>query len=181
MCQVSGFQIREAIRRVSSKVEISRKRLNRSQTYFPVDSDGEAVAPPPIEKYISELYELESLLARLQDAQAKFNTTMRIQLEGGEDISLTEAVKLVGVLSRVIKAWSDFVGADDLVSRYVFQENSSCRDKDNIYAVPSLAAAVAVPMVDKYSAKLSRLRAAIASANAKTIEVFNIDREVLFP
>lgn len=158
---INGYQIREALKRWRIRHEVSDKQFSESLFVF----KSEDKLPP--DKVIEDFKKADEAIALLETIQQGYNRQISMTVLG-RAMTLDLAVKLVGGAGRVEKMWrtaATSTGRD----RYSSREMS--RRADEEYAqrvVPQDQASLKADEAARYA---SALRAAIAEANSKTIEM----------
>lgn len=171
MSQVSGFQIREGL-----KVLEMRKGAIVSQfkpALYAFEDDDESESAIDIAEAIKKA---ETDIASLQTAQAEYNLTVKVKVQGKE-ISLLQAVKLVGGAGRMEKSWKDAATVRRR-ARYEREEEQT-RSNDETYAKPTMTKAEALTKAMESSRYASALRAAIATGNQEKIEIAGLEASLL--
>jgi hypothetical protein len=167
--KVTGYQIREALRRWHDRRDIHSRTFTEALWQFSTDQNGN-----PVE--IAQMYEkADRAIAALEVAQQEYNQRVTVKLSDGE-FKLSVAVKRVGGAGRLTKMWrsaATSTGRD----RYSYRENR--RSKDDEFAKRMVAQPVAMEQADKAAQYASQLRAAIAVANGTEIELESVDPNLL--
>ena len=162
--QITGFTIREAIKRWEMVRETSSKQWNDSQFVFEKD---EKTSPDDLMKAYRDA---ERAVASLQTAQARFNIQTKVKVLG-EEMTLAEAVKLVGGAGRVEKMWKSYA-ANTGSDRYSRVELS--RSKENEYAKRAVSVKDCLKRATEAAKFAGALRAAIAEGNSVKVEASTI-------
>jgi hypothetical protein len=153
--------IREALRRAVTRRDIAGKQFN--ETIFQFETDKQ-ISP----QEISSAFEAaDDAVAQLQAAQQKYNDRITVKVNG-RSMNLSYAVKRVGGAGRLEKMWrhaATTTGRD----RYSYREMS--RKADDILATRAVSVDEALQRANAASQFASELRAAIATANAKEVEM----------
>ncbi len=150
--KVTGYQLREAIKRWQLRRDTAAAQFTDSLKAFPGEDK-----PDPRE-IMERLYTAESSIAVLQAAQARYNLSIVIS----NDFSLHEAVKLVGGAGRREKMWRNVAAPQ----KNKYEINRDERDKDAVVARPTVSQGQAMELADQAAGSASFLRSAIAVANA---------------
>lgn len=96
--KINGYSLRSAIVNRSSALELAVSSFHASISKK--DAEATLRTMEDIEKYEREI-------SKLQAFQAEYNLTVTVEIKG-EEISLAEAVKMIGGLERVAKQWKLF-------------------------------------------------------------------------
>jgi hypothetical protein len=117
----------------------------------------------------------EKAIARLQTAQAAYNLTVQVEVEG-ERISLCEAVKRLGGYERRERMWRNAMrqvvpGAARARHRYVMPGAQSAEEQ----ARPTVTQAQARELTSAASKSAAKLRSAIAAGNALELEIKDLE------
>lgn len=168
--QVTGYQLREAIKRATQRCEMARNVFKDSATGF----DDEA--KDPIKAAIA-FDERGTDVALLQALQQTYNQNVVLQGIKVRDMPVTLAVgvKLVGHAGAVEKEWRNMASAKR--DRYS-SDPATERDTSKIYARKLVTPAMAVARSEVAGAFAAQLRAAIAVANNTTLDM-DIDPALL--
>ena len=164
--KVTGYKLQAAIREQQERRTLNESRWANGQMSWPADVDK---LPNP-KTFIAEILDSERKIARLQTAQAQFNLAVKVKVQG-QELTLHEAVKLVGGAGRVEALWKTSAKGDSNDYRY----GASVRDKDSIVAVRLVSQDEATEEAAK-AAKFARsLREAIQAGNASLVEIAGLD------
>jgi len=165
--KITGFLLREAIRRWELRRDTAANQFEDSLSHFPGE---EKQAPDEI----SELFlEAEIRVAKLQAAQSRYNLEVRVAVMG-EGMTLCEAVKRLGGAGRMDKMWRVAAGGGKK-ERYAYRDDT--RQAGEIRASRTIAVKDAMSRANKASAFAGALRAAVAKGNGTeyTATELNID------
>lgn len=167
---VNGNSIRSAIKRWRMRKEAADGQFIGSLNAF----DGE-------EKQFPETLAEEYLVAgfavtKLRAVQQLFNQRVKLELDrkylpGQGQITLAEAVGMVGTLAAVEKMWKDAISSGDRDPWSRNRRTASSRSKDNEYSERSVSVEFCVKKAADISKKVDHLREAIGSANSTKIEI----------
>ena len=161
---VTGYKLREAIKQQSLRLDATERMLGESYKAFP---DEKKAHPAEL---IRQLEETERNIARLQTAQAMYNVNVHVIFEG-RSATLAEAIKLLGGLSRIEKAWRKATGSkkDD---HYPYdRSNKDERDPTKLYAAWVVPPAEAIEKALSAAKRTAELRGLVAVANAFEVEL----------
>ncbi len=167
--KVTGYQLREAIRRWSGVVDVTAKQFPDSIWGF--DSDELDAKPKTI---AAEYEEADLAIATLETAQQFYNQQIMVNV-GGQRMTLSTAVKRVGGAGRLEKLWRN-AATDSGRDRWSNRERT--RSKDTEVATRSISAADCLAAARKASQFAGNLRAAIAMGNSKELEI-EIDKNLV--
>lgn len=160
--QVTGFQIKAAIKRVGLRREATARQFKESLFTF----EGEDELKP--EQVIASYKEADESLARLQDLQETFNSKFTVDA-AGKKMSLNLAIKLVGGADRIANFWKDAATTSTKSDRWGQSQHS--RDTTHEYAKQQITRKDAMAGADKAAKYAADLRGAIAEGNTNKIEL----------
>lgn len=163
--RVTGFKLREVIKGNEIKRGSLQSLFSESLTAF---KDDEEKGDP--KKLADELHQCDEAIAKLQTALAQFNLSVRVRADGRE-MSLCEAVKQVGVVDRMEKLWAGAHAS----SRY----SDRTRSKEIEVAVATIKPREAIEKSLSFSKSANTIRAAIAEANAKEVNIEFLDEALV--
>jgi hypothetical protein len=163
--KVTGYMLREAIKRHELRRDVAARSFNDSLKAFP----GEVKDNPA--DIVEQFLAAERATAALQTAQMRYNLAVKIDLYGhGWDrttMTLAEAIKLIGGEGRVEKMWRSAAGPSKK-DRYYSDDEI---DPSHIRAQPTIKPQEAVKLATVAGKRAGALRAAIATANATEVEI----------
>jgi len=157
MVKVTGYQLREAIRRTALDRDTSFASFKASQTAFP----GEVKEPT---KAMEAYLEAEEKLARLQAAQDQYNLT--VKADDGQTLAFI--VNFIGGLGRSAKGWREM--ATPKVDRYSFHSEAT-RSTTDIVAAPTLDRDTVVRQAKLIDKTFSHYRALVGTLNNVQLEI----------
>ncbi|MHA2279617.1 MAG: hypothetical protein ACXAC5_01815 [Promethearchaeota archaeon] len=169
MAKVTGYQLRESLRCWTDKRDVLSRNFQEAIWQFEDEKSGN-----PVEIAIG-YHEADKAIARLEAAQQEFNQRVAVSLPDGST-TLAIAVKRVGGSGRLAKMWRNAATSTGR-DRYSYRENR--RSKDDVFATRQVTQDLAMKQADEASRYASALRAAIAEANSKEIEIENLDPSLL--
>jgi hypothetical protein len=163
----TGYQIREALRRWGMKRDMASSQFEGSLKKF----DDEDKADP--NRVMNDFMLADEKIARLQLAQDIYNLGVMVTIKSrvGTDVkqmSLAQAVKLVGGAGRAEKMWRS--AANPSKDRYSMSADD-VRKEGEVRSKPVMAASEMMRRAEEISRYASSLRAAMATGNAVEIEV----------
>ena len=167
--KVSGIRLREAMRKWNTRLEVASKQFKTSLWQFKNDN---RKLPSPTQ-LSARFQEADKAIAAIQVAQQKFNLDCSVVV-AGQSMSLAMAVKLIGNAGRHEKMWRS-AAADDGNDRYT---RDNIRKADEIHAERQVSVEDSLSAAEAAAEYASSLRAAIATANARELEV-DIDPKYL--
>ena len=163
--KVTGYILREALKRHELRREVAARTFDDSLKAFP----GE-VKDNPVD-IVEQFLAAERATAALQTAQMRYNLAVKVNLHGhGWDhttMTLAEAIKLVGGEGRVEKMWRS-AASPGKKDRYYSEDEI---DPSHIRAQPTMKPQEAVKLATEAGRRAGALRAAIATANATEVEI----------
>jgi hypothetical protein len=164
--KITGYALRDAIRQHELRRDTANKTFSGSLKAFP----GETKMKP--DEIMAQFTTAERAIARLQVAQMRYNLAVTVKISG-EEMPLAEAIKIVGGLGRAEKMWKSATGPKE--DRYSSSFGSDTRDPTQAYAVPTLTISEAVRLTSAAGKRSGAVRAAIATANAREVEIENLE------
>lgn len=166
--QVNGFQIREAIKQHTLKREMAIKLFNDAGFLFP----GE-VKVSPIDR-AKEVQQADEAVAKLETFQQAFNA-IQIVLFDGQNITLSQAVKMIAGIGRLENLWKQYASkgltGQDSSRRSYGEASTTVRKTDEQHATRTIDLETCVELATAFARKQAALRAQIASANGRQIDV----------
>lgn len=167
--KLTGYQIREALRRAVANKTILEKQFGQSLWAFPKENKSDP------RKLGIELQEADNAVASLQCLQQKYNDTVQVKV-GDRHYTLALAVKKIGGASRLATLWKNAAIEDGSKDRYSGRKLS--RDKDEIQAVRQVSQDEARQLAQSASSEAGLIRAAIAIGNSEEIDFQNIEPDL---
>ena len=168
--KVTGYQLREAIKRATQRAEMSRNVFKDSATGFEDESKDPMTSATAFDNCGVDV-------ALLQALQQQYNQT--VMLEGisvrNAPVSLAVGVKLVGHAGAIEKEWRNMASAKR--ERYG-SDPATERDNTKTYAKKLVTPAMAMRQSEICGAFAAKLRAAIAVANNTALDM-DIDPALL--
>lgn len=159
--KISGFGLQLALKRLTAQRELELARFGETLYQF----EGEKKPHPDevAEKYL----QLERKIAKVQSAQAKYNSGIDLG-----PMSLQEAVKFIGGLTRLERLWKGQVKPKETPRWMGGEGNSKIRDKEKDYAMAVFSTDELMTRAMRTNGQVAELRAAIQrfNANEKTLE-----------
>jgi hypothetical protein len=159
--KVTGYMLREAIKQQELRSESAMSRFPNTLKKFPGE---ECELPTDV---ANELLFAESALAKLRTAQARYN--LMVILNDG--ITLAEAIKQTVAIGKVEKLWKDL--ATKKKDRYSMDSDE--RSPDVLRAIPMVTNKQCVDLARAAAKSVNQIRQRIAIANAKEVEIENLD------
>lgn len=159
--KVTGYQLREAIKRQVQRCEMAKDVFRGSYVGF----DGEDKDPVAAG---TMFYEAGTSVALLQAAQQRYNDRVTVTHKG-EPITLAVAVKLIGHLGAYEKEWRTI--ASQKKERSYGSDPTLERDTTKIYAQRLISTATAFSLAEAAGKDAAQLRAAIATANNTELDI----------
>jgi hypothetical protein len=161
---ITGYKLREAIKQQQLRLDATERVLSDSYKAFP----GEQKTHPA--ELIQQIEDIERRIARLQTAQVSYNLVSKVMFEG-QTLSLAEAIKVLGGLSRVEKAWRKATGGKEERNIYG-RDNKDERDPAKQYAAWVVSPNEAIEKSLAAAKRTAELRGLIAVANAREPAAF---------
>lgn len=163
--KTTGWALREAIKQNELRKDTAARAFGTTLMTFV----GEGKPSP--QTVMAQFLKAEETIAKLQVAQARYNLMVTVNLEG-ETITLCEAVKRIGGLGRAEKMWRTATGSKP--DRYSYRDEN-VRNPNEVRAQPTISVNEAAEKASAQAKVAGRLRAAIATANAREVEIENLD------
>lgn len=160
--KITGYALREAIKLQELRRDTAARAFNGSLKAFP----GETKETP--QAVVESFLWAETAIAKLQTAQARYNLSVAFDIDG-RIITLSEAIKRIGGISRAEKMWRTAAGPKP--DRYNSYGNDDEIDPSKVRAVPMITAAKAIEQASVVAKLAGSLRAAIATGNTKEVEL----------
>lgn len=158
--KVTGYKIREALRRWNLKRDVAYRSFKDCLKRFP-----DEVKPNP-EDVMQEFKKIDHTIALLQVAQDSYNLAIKIDY-CGNTVSLSLGVKLIGGAGRVDGMWREVVAPKE--DKYGTRDD--VRSAGDVRVVSNILREVAVKLSEASSQYAAQLRNAVAAANAKEVEI----------
>lgn len=163
--KVNGFKIQQIIKDLSHEREVIKTRFVPSLKKF-----GWETKPSPYE-ISDKLLKLESDISSWQALQDAFNINVKVA-PLGTTMSLAEAIKAIGGLSRVQALWQ----AASKEEENYFGESS--RQKDTEYQFLTVSKEDAAAKAKEFSKLVAAFREAIQKGNAQEL-TFTVNKAIL--
>lgn len=160
--KVTGYKIQHKLKELEQLKEVAAQQFNDNIMQF--ESQNEKMELPEV---FASYTTIEKKIAKLQGAQCQYNLAVNVNVLG-EDMSLLEAVKLVGGAGRSEKMWKDVVKGNR-TRHHGYGEQT--RSKDQEYAVRSVSINDAVGFAQQSTKIAGALREAIQVGNATEVEL----------
>lgn len=168
--QVSGYELREALRNWVTRREILSKQFTKSLWAFP----GEDTSANPPEGVALRFQVADRNVATLEEAQQYYNLQVKVCLNCFKDeppsvYTLSRAVKLVGGAGRYEKMWR--TAAVDTGDGNRWGDRDLVRRNDETKAERTVPIDQCVRLAERASKFANALRSGIAKANTSFIEI----------
>jgi len=163
--EVTGYTLRAAVHQHELRRDTALRAFTGSLRVFP----GETKESPT--DLMDQFSKAERAIARLQVAQMRYNLKVKVKVDG-EEISLAEAIKLVGGLGRTEKMWKTATGPKE--DRYSTRSEDQ-RDPSQVYSQPTISVTEAVRRTAAAGKKSGAMRQAIAIGNSQAVEVEDLE------
>lgn len=153
--QVTGYMLREALRRAITRRDLYAKQFKEHLFAFPGESkSAEAMA----DRYMAA----DTAVGILQDAQQRYNQDVGVTI-GGRTLTLSLAVKMISGASRLASMWKEAIN-DTGRGRYDTDGRTS-KSIENVYADRTVSVEQAMKRAEEADHIVSDLRTAMAQAN----------------
>lgn len=163
--KVTGFMIREAIRQQELKRKTASDQFGESAWTF----ENENKMSP--DEAMTAFVAADRAMAALGVAQARYNLEVKGTISG-QEMTLSEMVKLVGGAGRTEKMWRG-IAAD--TGRDSYSRRDHERNKESEYAKRTLSQQDATKRASEAMRFAGQLRASIAQLNTKEVEIDGLD------
>lgn len=160
--KTTGWALKEAIKEHELRRDTAARSFNGTLKAF---ADDKKQSPQEV---VEEFLARERSIASLQVAQAEYNLKVRVKHDGRE-ITLCEAVKLIGGLGRAEKMYRSATGAKP--DRYSSYADTDVRDPKQERAKETISPKEAAVLASAQARVAGRLRAAIATGNGTEVEI----------
>ena len=158
---VTGYKIREAVRRWTTLQAVSAKMF--PETIYAFDGD---IKDTPLEMD-GAFWKASLAIAELQEAQQRYNASVVVKV-GNEEMTLSKAIKLVAFAGQRSKQWRT---AASETGRNRFHERVLTRSKEDEVARRQCTIKDCLSEQERIDRYLSDLRTAIAVGNGQEKEV----------
>lgn len=169
--KVTGYKLREALRRWQLRRDTAAGQFDKSLMAFP----GEDKAKP--DDIASAVLVAEQAIASLQTTQTRYNVAVTVHAGEFGKLTLLGCVKRIGGLARVEKMWRGAAGTEK--KRASLYEALHARDKDQVQAVRTVSYDDASKRAEAIGRQLAALREAIATGNATELAIEDFDAALL--
>ncbi len=164
--KVTGYKLREALRRWQLRRDTASTQFAGSLVAFPGDDK------PKPDAIAATVLAAETAIARLQAAQTRYNLNVNVTVDGMGGVPLLFCTKAVGGLARVEKLWRGATGSEKKRSSLY---DYVTRAKDQEQAVRVVSFDDAAKQAEVHGRKLAALREAIAAGNATELTIEDLD------
>jgi hypothetical protein len=164
--EVTGYKLREALRRQTLRRETASSQFNDSLKKFP---DEEKATPDDV---IKKVRSAEEAIATLQVAQTRYNLAVRVEVPGSRgQRTLLECIKRIGGLGRIEKTWRS---AATVKERGMFDHDET-REPGVVRQQRQLSVDEASARTEQIDRELAVLREVIAVGNAHKVDMEDLD------
>jgi len=155
-----GYKLRSSIKQWETRKATAARLLEDRKYYFPSDER------PDLVGMMADLVQAERNVCRLQEAQARYNLLVEVDVQG-ERMTLAQAVKRLGGAGRVEKIWRDLLGGGKGRRSWLDVDSPPrVRKGDEERAVRTLSDAEVLVHAERAAKAAAALREAIAVANS---------------
>lgn len=166
--KVTGYLLREAIKQHELRRDAASMAFDGSLKAFPNDEK------PKPQELVEQFLASELAIAQLQVAQMRYNLAVTVEVTGqgtyaGDKMTLAEAIKRVGGQGRSEKMWRSATGGKK--DRYASSYGEDEIDPSRVRAKATITVNEAVKLASQAGKRAGAMRAAIATANAKEVEI----------
>ena len=159
--EVTGYEIREALKRWKTQRLVADQQFNASLFAF----KDEKKANP--EEIVSNFRKADTAIALLQELQQQYNSKVKVKV-GKEDITLSLAVKLVGGAGRITNMWHK-AATETGLDRY--ESRSMTRKTDEERAGRVVPQDKAIKLSDEAAKFAAAIRSAMAVGNSVKLDM----------
>lgn len=163
--KVTGYKLREALRRWQLRRDTASGQFSKVLTAFPGEKK-----PTPYD-IAEQVLTAELSIASLQAAQSYYNSQVHVMV-GGTEITLLECIKRVGGLGRVEKMWRTAATVKE--DRYALHDLRT-RKTDEVVAERTVTYEAAGKNAAELGQRLGAYREAIATGNAREVDIPSLD------
>jgi hypothetical protein len=165
--EITGYKLREALKQWAIRKTAAEQAFPDSLHKFDKE---EKDSPTAI---VASLATAETAIVELQVAQMRYNLAVTVKVEGLGTITLAEAIKLAGSADRIEKLWRGV----NLVPKRNRYDNSPelVRDPTQLRATPTMEIKEVLVNTSAASKRAGALRAAIASSNAASRDIADLN------
>jgi hypothetical protein len=169
--KVTGYQLREALRRWRDQEQICANNFKTSVFQFEGDNKGNP------KDWAIQFERAYHAVAMIEAAQQAYNEQLVVNVNG-KNMSLALAIKLVNGAGRMAKMWRD-AAISDGNDRHSYMSNR--RNKDEEMSARQVPQDAAVKLTNEAASFAGALRSAIAEVNSKevTLDMKGFDPTVL--
>jgi hypothetical protein len=170
--EVTGYKLREALRRQTLRRETASSQFNDSLKKFP---DEEKATPDDV---IKKVRSAEEAIATLQVAQTRYNLAVRVEVPGSRvQKTLLECIKRIGGLGRIEKTWRSAATAKERSSLYGDDERTL--EPGVVRQKRQLSFDEASSRTEQIDRELAVLREVIAVGNAHKVDMEDLDASLI--
>jgi hypothetical protein len=167
--KVTGYQLREAITMWKLRKTTAEGQFTGSLARFADETTKEL--PHAI---VASVQQAEESIVRLQVAQMRYNLAVKVAIPDAGELTLAEAIKLSGVVSRIEKIWNG-AAAD----RNPYGYNTRVRDLNQDRAEPTVTPKEVLNETTRLTKRAGALRAAIGAGNTREVEIEDLHPTLL--
>lgn len=165
--EVTGYKLREALRRQTLRRETASSQFNDSLRKFP---DEEKTTPDEV---IKRVRSAEEAISILQVAQTRYNLAVRVEVAGIKgQRTLLECIKRIGGLGRIEKTWRS---AATVKERGLFGDDERTREPGVVRQERQISFDEASARTEQIDRELAVLREVIAVGNAHKVDFEDLD------
>jgi|SRR6188508_2744355 len=170
--KVTGYRLREALRRWQLRRDAAAGQFTDSLTAFP----GETKKHPT--EIAAAVLSAETAIATLQAQQAVYNLQVRVNVHGVGPATLLECIKHVGGLERLVAMWSNAakLKKDRMAG---WREDSNLRDSTKQAATRTITYEDAAKKAALYDRSRAAYIEAMNVGNANEIDLADLSPALL--
>jgi hypothetical protein len=163
--KITGYQLREAITMWKLRKTTAEGQFTDSLAKF---ADETKDTPQAI---VSTVLHAEECIVRLQIAQMQYNLAVKVTPVDFGEITLAQAIKLSGVVSRIEKIWAGATSE----TRSPYGYNARVRDPQQVRAESTVTPKDVLQETSRLTKRAGALRAAIGAGNTREVEIEDLD------
>lgn len=164
MIKVTGYRIREELKKTNLKIDMLESEFDDSKTGFK-DDDKRSM-----DEITNDLFRAEEKACALQEANQLYNLNVKTNLSPFGEVTLARIIKLVGPVSRIEKKWRR-MAAPKKDRHHYYRDDHEVREADKEYSENRYTREEAGKQAETWAERLASLRSTLATLNAQEIEM----------
>lgn len=162
--KITGVALKQAIHMHKLRSETAAGAFHGTLVKFPDDEKD------PPQKIVEEYLKAERAIAKLETAQTRYNLHNKCEVLG-ETMSLEEVIKRIGGPARAEKFWRTAAAPE----RDRYHREPTTREAGQVIAKPTILPSEAMKLAFQQAKIAGAFRAALAVANAREVEIEDLD------